>query len=106
MDAERMSLWAFEDMPAWAMALSLAAHLAVGGALGIAYFNAVWWTARQLALGGRATVTIVLTIGRFVLLGGALALTSLEGALPLLMAALGVLIARAAVVRTRREAAP
>ena len=45
-------------------------------------------------------------IGRFVLLGGLLALASLEGALPLLMMALGVLIGRAIVMRNTREAAP
>jgi hypothetical protein len=45
-------------------------------------------------------------IGRYALLGGLLTLASLEGALPLLMMALGVLIARSVVVRRVREAAP
>jgi hypothetical protein len=45
-------------------------------------------------------------IGRFVLLGGLLTLASLEGALPLLMAALGVLIARSTIMHRVREAAP
>ena len=45
-------------------------------------------------------------IGRFILLGGLLMLASLEGALPLLVMALGVLIARSAVMRTIRQAAP
>jgi hypothetical protein len=38
-------------------------------------------------------------IGRFVLLGGLLTLASFEGALPLLLMALGVLIARPVVMR-------
>ena len=42
--------------------------------------------------------TIALMIGRFVLLGGLLTLASLEGALPLLMMALGMFIARFAVM--------
>ena len=45
-------------------------------------------------------------IGRFALLGGLLTLASLEGALPLLAMALGVFIARFAVMRRIREAAP
>jgi hypothetical protein len=49
--------------------------------------------------------TIALIVGRFVLLGGGLALTSLEGALPLLLTALGVVLARFAIMRRVREAA-
>ena len=52
------------------------------------------------------TTTVALMIGRFALLGGLLTLASLEGALPLLVMALGVLIARSAVMRRVREAAP
>ena len=46
---------------------------------------------------------IAVMIGRFVLLGVLLTLASLEGALPLLVMALGVLIARSVVVRKIRE---
>ena len=45
-------------------------------------------------------------IGRFALLGVLLTLASLEGALPLLVMALGVLIARSVVMRRVREVAP
>ena len=55
---------------------------------------------------GALATTIALMIGRFALLGGLLTLASLEGALPLLAMALGVLIARFAVMRRVREAAP
>ena len=57
-------------------------------------------------MGGRATTTVALMIGRFALLGGLLALASLEGALPLLVMALGVFIARSAVMRRVGEATP
>ncbi len=101
-----MSFWSFDNLPPWAMAVSLGAHLAAGIGLGIVYFGAVWWNARLFAAGGRATTAIALVIGRFLLLGAVLALASLEGALPLLVMALGVLTARFAVMRRVREATP
>lgn len=100
-----MSVWSFDNLPAWAMFFSLGVHLAAGIALGLFYFRAVWWSARLFAQGGRAATMIVLIAGRFVGLGGLLALASLEGALPLLIMALGVLIARSAVMRRRGEIA-
>jgi F1F0 ATPase subunit 2 len=106
MDEERMSIWSFATLPLWAMVLSLAAHLVAGIGLGMLYFSAIWWNARLFALGGRAMTTVALIIGRLVLLGGLLALASLEGALPLLTTALGVLIARPLVLRRYHEAAP
>lgn len=83
----------------------LAIHLAAGIGLGLVYFQAIWWNARQFALGGRLDATIGLMVGRFVLLGGLLFLVSLEGALLLLMTALGVFIARFAIMRRVRAAA-
>jgi F1F0 ATPase subunit 2 len=106
MGQERMSLLAFNTIPGWAALLLPAVHLAVGTALGVLYFRALWWNVGRLGGDGRVTTTIALTIGRFVLLGGLLALASLEGALPLLMMALGVLIGRAIVMRHARQAAP
>ena len=99
-----MSLPPFDALPAWAMLASLAAHLAAGVALGLLYFHGLWRIARNLAGGGRVTTTIALMVGRFALLGGLLTLASLEGALPLLAMALGVLVARFVVMR--RVAAP
>jgi F1F0 ATPase subunit 2 len=106
MGAERMSLLAFDPIPGWAAFLAPAIHLAVGTALGVLHFRALWWNVRRLGGNGRVATTIALMIGRFVLLGGLLALASLEGALPLLMMALGVLIGRAIVMRHTRQAAP
>jgi hypothetical protein len=45
-------------------------------------------------------------VGRFALLGTMLSLADWEGALPLFVMALGVFIARSAVIRSIREASP
>ncbi len=83
----------------WTGALSFLAHLAAGLALGTAYFLSVRWTSDRLAAGRGIAGTVAAIVGRFVLLGGVLTLISLEGALPLLVTALGVLVARAVVLR-------
>ncbi len=106
MDAERMTSLYFNGLPTWAMALSLAAHLAAGVVLGILYFRSLWWNARRFGTGGRLATTIAVMIGRFILLGLLLTLASLEGALPLLLTALGVLVARSFVMRKIQEIAP
>jgi F1F0 ATPase subunit 2 len=103
MDAERMISLYFNSLPTWAMATSLAAHLAAGVMLGIIYFRSLWWNARRFSAGGRVATTVAVMIGRFVLLGLLLTLASLEGALPLLLMALGILIARSLVMRKIRE---
>jgi F1F0 ATPase subunit 2 len=106
MDAERMISLSFNGLPTWAMALSVAAHFIAGIMLGIVYFRSLWWNACRFSEGGRVATTIAVMIGRFVLLGLLLTLASLEGALPLLVMALGVLIARSFVTRKIREVAP
>src|ERR1700733_13034547 len=100
MDEERMSFLSFDNLLAWSMPLSLLVHLTAGIALGVLYFRSLWWNARRFAEGGRATTTIALMIGRFVLLGAVFTLASLEGAIPLLAMSLGVLFARCAVTRS------
>jgi F1F0 ATPase subunit 2 len=106
MDEERMSFAPFDHLPAWVMVLGLFVHFAAGIMIGVLYFRTLWWNTRQFALGGRATTMIALMIGRFVVLGGVLAFASLEGAVPLLAMALGILIARFAVMRRVRAVAP
>jgi F1F0 ATPase subunit 2 len=106
MDEERMSIASFDMLPAWSEPLGLAAHLGAGLALGILYFRSLWWSACRFTSRGSLVPTIALMIGRLVLIGGVLTLASLEGALPLLMTTLGVLIARFAVMRGIREVAP
>jgi F1F0 ATPase subunit 2 len=96
MDEKRMSV----------LALTLSAHLIAGILLGLAYFRGLWWNARLFTTGGHATRAILLMVGRVALLGGMLTLASLEGAGPLLVMALGVLIARAVVMRRLPAAGP
>ena len=79
--------------------LDLGVHLAAGIGLGVLYFGSLWWNARLFARGGRLSTTFALMAGRFALLGGALMVVSLEGAGPLLMTTLGILVARFAVMR-------
>jgi len=100
-----MSLLSFAVLPPWGMLVSLLAHLAAGIALGILYFRGLWRNVRRFAGGGRAATALALMAGRFALLGGLLTLASLEGALPLLMMALGVLVGRSVVMRRVRQAA-
>jgi len=100
-----MSLWAFDSLPAWAMLADLAAHFGAGIVLGVLYFRGLWWNARLFAMAGRVPASLALMIGRIALLGGVLVLASLEGALPLLVTALGVFVARAMVMRRIGETA-
>ena len=106
MDAERMTSLSFNSLPAWATFFGLVAHLAAGVIVGVLYFRSLWWNARRFTAGGRVSTTIAVMIGRFVMLGVLLTLASLEGALPLLLMALGVLIARFVVMRGIREITP
>ncbi len=101
-----MTLPSYDASSVWAETISLAAHFAAGLALGTLYFRSLWWNVRRFTLGGSLFTTIAMMIGRFAFLGVLLTLASLEGALPLLMLALGVLVARSVVTRRVREAAP
>jgi F1F0 ATPase subunit 2 len=76
-----------------------AVYLAAGILAGILYFKCLAWTVHLFAEGGSAAKAIVLMIGRIAVLGGFLALASRQGALPLLMMALGVFIARFVIIR-------
>ncbi len=99
-----MSLLAFGALPAWATPISLALHLAAGIGLGALYFGSVLWTALLFGTGGGARIVVASMAARFALLGCALLLVSFEGALPLLVTALGILVARTAVLRRVRAA--
>jgi F1F0 ATPase subunit 2 len=92
MDAERMT----RIDPA------LAGYLAAGLLLGAAYFRTLRWTSDRLAAGSGVRGAIAAIVGRFALLGGALAWISMQGALPLLLTALGVFVGRAVVLRQAR----
>ena len=86
-------------------ALILALHLAGGAAAGGLYFGGLWWNARLFERAGRVRTLLAGMAARFILLGGVLTAASFEGAVPLLATALGVLLARTAVLhRVRRMA--
>jgi F1F0 ATPase subunit 2 len=81
------------------------AYLALGVAAGASYFASLWWTAQRLAHDGPTVALVALIVARMAALTGLLYLASRGGALPLLMTALGVLAARAVVMRGARVAA-
>jgi hypothetical protein len=99
MDAKRMKLEALTPFV-------LAAYLAAGVFAGALYFLCVWWNAHLFATGSRAGLTILLILGRLAVLGCALAAAAHAGAMPLLLMALGVFLARFAVMRGLRATAP
>lgn len=78
------------------MTVLVALHLVLGMLLGALYFGAVWWSVRRFGAGTPALAAIVV---RFALLAGALGLVSLEGPVPLLATAAGVLGGRFFVLR-------
>lgn len=86
--------------------LIVALHLAAGTGAGMLYFGAVRRSAYGFTAGGPIAATVGFAVLRFALLAVALTLTSLEGALPLLAAALGILAGRAIVMRRARLAMP
>jgi F1F0 ATPase subunit 2 len=85
--------------------LILALHLASGAAIGALYFGSLWWNTLLFERAGRLRTLLASMAARFALLGGVLIAVSLEGAMPLLATALGVLLARAAVLRRVRMTA-
>ena len=81
-------------------------YLAAGIASGTVYFRFLWWDVRRLVAAGSPAITILSMLGRIALLGGVLALASKQGALPLLLVALGVFIARFVITLGVRAPAP
>jgi F1F0 ATPase subunit 2 len=87
-------------------ALGLALHFMGGAAIGGLYFGSLWWASRVFEHAGRVRTLLAGMAARFALLGGILTAVSLEGAMPLLATALGVLLARMVVLRRVRMVAP
>jgi len=82
----------------------LIAAFAAGAALGAAHFGSLWWSV-VLMRDGRAALGVAVQALRFVALAAALALIACQGAAPLLAAALGLLAARALLMRRYRRLA-
>ena len=89
---------------AW-LTLQAGTWLGAGALIGALYFLSLHWNVRMLALGrtpllATPLLAMALVLGRFVLLAGVLAaIASRFGALPLLLAAAGILVVRTAAVR-------
>ena len=86
--------------------LNLVLYCTSGIIAGTLYFVCLWWNARLFAERGGTWLTILLLLGRILVLGCVLTLAARQGAMPLLLMALGVFIARFAVMRGLRAAAP
>jgi len=76
----------------------LALGLTVGLLLGFIHFGSLWWTV-QLFAGGNAARALAAQLLRFALLGAALFALAKLGAVALLASALGLLLARALLLR-------
>ncbi len=72
--------------------------LAVGGLLGLFHFGALWWNVGYLA-NGSVLRALVVQLLRFAVLAGALYGVAQLGALVLLSAAIGILVARSLILR-------
>jgi hypothetical protein len=78
--------------------MSLSAYLLIGLVIGTAHFALLRWNTVLYAT-GTLGVSIGVQALRMICLGGVLAVIALQGALPLLVATFGTLVARAGVIR-------
>jgi F1F0 ATPase subunit 2 len=104
MGAKRMSGVTSSALESAALAFSLVAPLAAGIGVGIVYFSAIWWTARLVVGGGGGSTIIALMALRIPLLAGVCVLAARHGTQPLLAAVAGLLIGRALVMHSRKNA--
>jgi F1F0 ATPase subunit 2 len=82
------------------LALQAGAWLSSGALIGAFYFGMLRWNVRLLVLGRTPLLAMILQVGRFALLAGVLAATASRfGAFPLLVAAVGIFLARAVAMR-------
>jgi N-ATPase, AtpR subunit len=94
MDEQRMS---FASLPDYLKLPDLLLHLALGFGVGRLYFYGVWQSANIFQ--DSISAALMWTALRFGLLAVALLAIALEGALPLLVTALGILTARHVALR-------
>jgi len=76
-----------------------AAFLALGFAAGTLFFVLLRWNTALYMRGGGLALAVAIQLGRLAAVAGLLALVALHGALPLLLTAVGLLIARPIVLR-------
>jgi F1F0 ATPase subunit 2 len=76
----------------------------VGIATGAIHYRSLWWNVQQLTTGGSTAKVLTIQLLRLGFVSGVMVATARFGALPLLVAALGVLTARVFAVRLVRAA--
>jgi F1F0 ATPase subunit 2 len=81
------------------LALTCLVHLLLGFGLGLLYFEGLWRVVQRLSAHRSLAPTLILMAVRLAMVSGALFLASREGAVVLLLTALGLLGARVATVR-------
>jgi hypothetical protein len=106
MDEKRVTRLLFGGLPVVALQIALAAHLVAGAGVGVLFFRGLWWNARLIVDRGPVSTSVALIVGRFLLIGALLTRAALEGAAPLLVTALGVLIGRFFVMRAIGKGEP
>lgn len=79
--------------------LADAGFLFLGFTAGTLFFALLRWNTALYVQGGSVAFALALQAVRIAALGGLLVLTALHGAMPLLLTALGLLIARPVVLR-------
>jgi F1F0 ATPase subunit 2 len=84
---------------ALALLAASTAWLAAGGAVGAFHFLTLRTSVRMLATGSPLPAALALHLTRFAVTAVALSVIARHGVLPLLAATIGVLVARAAVLR-------
>jgi F1F0 ATPase subunit 2 len=85
-----------------AMAVHTVLGFAFGALLGAAYFQSLWWNV-QLITSGSAWRAIGLHLLRFCVLTGSLYAASRYGAVTLISAVFGIIVARSLVLRRARR---
>jgi F1-F0 ATPase (N-ATPase) AtpR subunit len=78
--------------------LEVPAFLVLGLFAGTLFFVLLRWNTTLYIHGGSVALALVVQLVRFAAMGGVLVLTASQGALPLLLTALGLLLSRPIVV--------
>jgi len=87
------------------LALQAAVCLGCGSLIGALYFRALHWSVRLFVAGNAPLVATMLQLGRLAFIAGALAvIVGCFGAVPLLAATFGILIARTAALDMGEQA--
>jgi F1F0 ATPase subunit 2 len=100
MDAGAMTKLYVTDHDIFMLVLNAGAWLAIGALIGAFYYVTLRWNAEMLVIGPSVLVALAIQLTRCAVLASVLAIiTRYYGALPLLIAMLGILASRTAVLR-------